>query len=135
MYDKIIDKLGINIPAPDVHNLTLKEAEARLEKEMKDKPCKLSIPIYPTSDHKVKDCKANETLARELAVFMDGFDHYELMDCYGGVEEATMEIIDELKRKETRKGIAGYMRDIAIYADIFEDRIKAAKLYRKVMTL
>ena len=74
-------------------------------------------------------------LARELAVFMDGFDHYELMDCYGGVEEAIMEIMDELKRRETREEIAGYMKDIAIFADIFEDRIMAAKLYRKVITL
>ncbi len=46
MYDKIIDKLGINIPAPDVHNLTLMKTADRLEKAKKDNPCKLSIPIY-----------------------------------------------------------------------------------------
>lgn len=56
MYDKIIDKFGINIPAPNAHNLTLMEATDRLEKAKKNNPCKLSIPIY-TSDYKVKDCK------------------------------------------------------------------------------
>lgn len=57
MYDKIIDKLGINIPAPDVHNLTLMESVDRLEKAKKDNPCKVSFPIYNAGDHKVKVCK------------------------------------------------------------------------------
>ena len=74
-------------------------------------------------------------LARELGEFGYDFDYYDFMDCYGGLEEGIMCIYEDLKRKETRKGIIDFLHDVAEYGDVFEDRIKAAKLYRKVMTL
>ena len=71
--------------------------------------------------------------AREIATFMDTFDHWELMDSYGGVEEATMEIAEDLKRKESREDICIFLRNIAEdNTNLFEDRIQAARLYKKV---
>lgn len=77
----------------------------------------------------------NKSLAKEIATFMWQYDYYGVMDSCGGLEEAVMETEDGLKRKESRQSIAEYLREIAIDADIFADRITAAKLYRKVVCL
>ena len=74
-------------------------------------------------------------LAKEIAHFMWGYDYYEVMDSYGGFEECVMATENDLKRKDSRKGIADYLKEVAEYSELFADRIMAARLYRKVVTL
>lgn len=74
-------------------------------------------------------------LAKEIATFMWGYDYYEVMDSYGGLEECVMAMENDLKRKDSRKGIADYLKEVAEYSELFVDRIMAARLYRKVVTL
>lgn len=72
-------------------------------------------------------------LAKELVKFMDGFNHWELLDAYGGIEEAEICVEQELKRKDTRSGIRNYLREVAEdTSNYFEDRIVAAKLCAKI---
>lgn len=73
---------------------------------------------------------------REIVEFIDGYDHWELMDSYGGIEEAILVIKSDLKDKRYRLDVANWFKSVATESENdFVDRIMAAKIYRRLVTL
>ena len=75
----------------------------------------------------------NKALAVKIANFMYDYDTYSFWDSFSDRREAVNEVKYGLNNNVYREGMCNMLLDIAEHDEVLSNRIRAAKLYRKVI--
>ena len=77
--------------------------------------------------------EARETLARDLAEFMEGYDHYDFVDSYDSMEDAVDSVMESLGNLIMAKEIMRTLCCIMDDTEIDEERETARNLWGRMI--